>query len=162
MRDWRARLEHWIRVWDRLPEEIRGWGEFRPPSGAAWPEGLATCPALSDFYARCDGGSFGLWSLSPLAELTDPAGGWLVKHCLFLDLEPGQWLEFGDHMYGHALWWDANTDEVMVCSGDDMEPHRLDETMEEFLTRLFHPFAQAEGEETRFWAAALAEAEKLR
>lgn len=160
MQDWRARLEHWIRVWDRLPEETRHCFGIHPPLGAAWPEGLATCTALSDLYARCNGGTFGSYGISQMAYLSDPSGGWLA-HRLDLDLKPSRWLEFGGHDYGHALWWDADADEVMLCIVDNDEPEQLGQTMEEFLTRLFFPPMGSENEEIQFWAAALAEADKL-
>jgi hypothetical protein len=160
MRDWRLRLATWVRVRDRLPELTRDCFEIRPPSGAPWPKGVPACVALSDLYGLCDGGTFGDYSLSAVAELADPSTGWLAGSP-GLDLKPGRWAELGSHEYGHALLWDAQADEVMLYSPDDEEPRRLHRTVEEFLTRLFYPSARASSEATKLWLAALAEADGL-
>lgn len=160
MPDWRVRLENWVRVWDRLPELIRDCYPVKPPSKAAWRKGLPICTALSDLYARCNGGTFEGFDLSRVTKLTDPSAGALADF-LKLDLKPGRWLELGYHHDGHALWWDSDTDQVTLCTGDDYEPQRLGWTMEDFLVRLFYPSTTALSAETQFWAAALAKADKL-
>jgi hypothetical protein len=160
MRDWRLRLARWAKAWDRLPELTRDCFEIRPPSGTAWPKEVPTCAALSDLYALCDGGTFGAYTLSAVAELADPSTGWLAGSP-GLDLKSGKWVDLGSHEYGHTLLWDAEADEVMLYSPDDEEPRRLRRTMEEFLTRLFYPSAKASNQATRLWLAALTEAETL-
>jgi hypothetical protein len=160
MRDWRSRLEKWVRGWDRLQELTQDCFPVRPQAGATWPAGLPCCPALADFYARCDGGTFGPYTFLPAAELADPAAGWL-EDSPGLEPVPGRWVHVGDHEYGHALLWDSGPDEVVLYSPDDEEPRRLGRTMDQFLGRLFHPSVKASSEATQLWAEALAEADKL-
>jgi len=160
MRDWRARLEMWVDVWDRLEELTRDCFPVSRSSGLPWPVGLPTCPALTDFYARCDGGTFGAYLVSPVSGLGDPSAGWLAGSP-GPDLSHGRWVEFGSHEFGHTLLWNADADEVMLYSPDDEEPRRLKRTMEAFLERLFYPSAKASNETTVMWAGALAEAEAV-
>jgi hypothetical protein len=115
---------------------------------------------LSDLYALCDGGKFGAYSLSSVAELADPSAGWLAGSP-GLDLTAGRWVELGSHEHGHTVLWDARADEVVLYSPDDEEPRRLRRTMDEFLARLFYPSDKASGEATRLWLAALTEADAL-
>jgi hypothetical protein len=160
MKDWRTRLENWVHVWGQLEELTRDCFPVNPAADAVWPAGLPACPALSDFYARCDGGTFGPYELAPLAELTDPSSGWLAGSP-GLELKPGCWLEFGSHEYGHALLWAADIDEVLLYSPNDEETRRSKRTMEEFLGRLFLPSAKASNETCQLWAEALTEAEQV-
>ncbi len=156
MRDWRPCLETWIRGWDRLSELTRDCFPVRAAAGG-WPAGLPPCPAWADFYARCDGGTFGPYDLNPAAELTDPAAGWLAGSP-GLELAPGRYVAVGSHEYGHAVLWDAAVDEMVLYSPDDEAPRRLGRTAEQFLGRLFRPSAKASAEATQLWAEALAEA----
>jgi hypothetical protein len=149
-----------VQVWERLPELTRDCFEVRPLSGGTWPQHVPACAALSDLYALCDGGTFGPYSLSALAELTDPSTGWLAGSA-GLDLEAKKWVELGSHEYGHALLWDAQADEVVLYSPDDEEARRLGRTMDEFLTRMFYPSKKASNETTLLWLAALTEADEL-
>jgi hypothetical protein len=160
MRNWRERLDRWARNWDRLPEATRDSFAIRKPSTLGWPPELPQCAPLTEFYTRCDGGTFGRYDLSAKADLADPSNGWLADSP-GLDLKPGRWIEFGNHEYGHQLLWDADADEVMLYSSDDEEPRRFKRSMERFLQGLFSPPADAENETIRMWFAALAESDEL-
>jgi hypothetical protein len=157
MRDWRPRLASWVQRWERLSELTRDCFPVRPSAGAPWPPGLPYCPALAEFYALCDGGTFGPYELLPLAEVAGPADEWLASSP-GLDLVPGRWLRLGDHEYGHALIWDADADRLLLYSPDDMAARRLKGSAEDFLRRLFHPSSKSTDETKRMWLEALAEA----
>lgn len=161
MRDWRTRLDRWVRVWDQLPELTRDCFPVRPPVNTAWPAGLPSCPALADFYARCGGGTFGAYSVCSVAELQDPAADAWLADSPGLDPKPGRWILFAHHEHGHVVVWDADADDVLLYSPDDMASRRLGRTMAGFLERLFYPSAKASNETTQMWAEALAEADRL-
>ncbi len=94
-----------------------------------------------------------------MAELADPAAGWL-KDSPGLTPVSGQFVQVGNHEYGHAVLWEVAIDEVVLYSPDDEAVRRLGRTMDQFLGRLFHPSAKASSEATQLWEEALAEADK--
>lgn len=165
MHDWKTKLEKWVSGWNQLSELTQDCFPVRPPvpreGDGNWPEDLPSCPILVEFYARCDGGRFGSYTLSPLAELSDPSSGWLADSP-GLELTQGRWIEFGDHEFGHALLWDADADEVVIYSPDDEEPSRLKRTMSQFIERLLNPSQKTaddeDDESNAMWIEALDEA----
>ncbi len=163
MRDWKARLEQWVRVWDELSELTRDCFEVRSPVRSNWPAALPTCPTLVDFYARCDGGTFGSYDISPVSELEDPSAGSLADSPGLEMLKPGRSIQFGNHEFGHFLLWDADADEVLLYSPDDEEPQRLKRTIAQFVERLLYPSQTAAEDEddgtNEMWIEALAEAD---
>lgn len=164
MRDWEGKLENWVQVWDQLSESTRDCFPISRPSGNSWPAALPSCPTLIEFYARCDGGTFGTYTVGPLAEVSDPSSGeW--SDSPGLELTPGRWIQFGYHEYGHTLLWDADNDEVVIYSPDDEEPSRLKRSMAQFLERLLYPSrATTEDEDdnsNEMWIEALQEAQDL-
>jgi hypothetical protein len=162
MRDWQAKLDHWVRVWGRLPELTQDCFPLHPSSGIALPPALRSCAALADFYSRCDGGRFGAYDLSRMAELRDLAADeWLASSPGLERMKPGGCLALGGHEFGHILLWDRDADQILLYSPDDMAPRRLRRTMAAFLERLFYPSAKASNESVQMWAEALAEADKV-
>lgn len=160
MRDWKAALDKWTRAWEGLSELTRDCFDVRQPIRFTWNSALPNCPALADFYARCNGGTFGSFDISSVDELNDPSD-WLADS-LGEELTPGRWLQFGNHQFGHHLLWDADADEVLLYSPDDDEPERLKQTVAQFFERLLNPSKKTkdyEDDETNeMWMEALQEA----
>lgn len=167
---WKDRLENWVSVWDQLSEQAQDCFPVSRPvtrdGENAWPEDLPNCPTLLDFYARCDGGRFGSYTLLPLAELCDPSDDEWLEGMPGLELTEGKWIEFGNHDFGHALWWDSDADEVVLYNPDDEEPTRLKRTIDQFVERLFHPTKKTtddeDDESIAMWIEALQEAASRR
>ena len=163
MTTWRDRLRKLVRVAGRLPAPFGESFSVRPPSGRRWPARVAPCPALQEFYALCDGGTFSHYSLDRLAMLQTFQGDDAA--------EPGQYVGFGNTGFGHPLVWDGAADRVGYHDLDGADgfvwseetgAELMGRTMADFLAGLFSPPRHTRGDPTQqMWAQVLADLERL-
>ncbi len=133
--------------------------EVKPPSGQPWPRKLASCPALKDFYALCDGGDLSLqYKFLPLAELADETRRWADElPGLSSDDLPyrltAKMVVLGENCDGAILVWDGKADRVstLYWRGGDWEPTGL--SFDEFAAALFTDPASVNADD--LWTEAL-------
>jgi hypothetical protein len=162
MAAWQSQLQRLVRVAERLPEPLNEAFSARPPSGGNWPPSLPSCPALQEFYALCDGGTFSHYSLHRLAELQD-----FREDRGDDEIEPGRYVVIGDTEFGHPLIWDSTQDRVGYYDVDGADGFVMSEetgaelmgrAMSDFLAGLFSPPRRTRGDQVQqMWGQALAE-----
>ena len=160
---WQSQLQKLVRVAEQLPEALNEEFSVQQPSGQKWPAGLPSCPALQEFYALCDGGTFSHYSLHPLADLQQFRED--------DEAEPGRYVEIGDTRFGHSLVWDSDEDRVGYYDFDGADGFVMSEetgaelmgrTMADFLTGLFSPPRRTRGDPVQqMWAKVLAELDRV-
>lgn len=174
MRSLRSTIEALRNHGTSLPEPDCDCFNANPPSGGPWPAGLPTSPLLQDFYATCDGGTFGAYtflSLDELAAETAVTADWMESMGSDELPQKGLWLVLGHNEYGHTLIWDADRDAVLLYDSDggglwDSDNSKLDYdgswpgstghlTLASFLDRLVNPARDSEDELTQLWREAL-------
>jgi len=146
MNDWRSLLSRLAAVPGGGDELALVAYRAEPPTGgAAWPFELpAPCPAIADFYARCDGGTIGEYLWPPPAGLPELNRQWRFFLSGYYGaggdpLDPARHLVLAEESGGAPLVWDADVDRMATFwpDGGDWEPTGL--AAEEFFAALFTP-----------------------
>ena len=163
MATWQSQIQKLVRVAEQLPEPLNEAFSARPSSGGSWPPSLPPCPALQEFYALCDGGTFSHYSLHPLAELHEFQED--------DEAEPGRYLAIGDTEFGYSLVWDSVEDRVGYYDFDGADgfvwseetgAELMGRRMVDFLAGLFSPPRRTRGDEVQqMWAKVLAELDRV-
>jgi hypothetical protein len=166
MATWQSQLQKLVRVGEQLPEPLNLAFSAERPSGRGWPSRLPSCPALQEFYALCNGGTFNHYSLGRLADLQHLRG-----HGGQDGIEPGRYVIIGDTEFGHPLVWDSIEDRVGYYDPDGADGLVLSEetgaegmgrSMADFLAGLFAPPRRTRGDQVQqLWGQALAELERI-
>jgi hypothetical protein len=160
---WQSQLQKLVRVAGQLPGALNEEFSVEPPSGQKWPAGLPSCPALQEFYALCDGGTFSHYSLHPLADLQQFQED--------DEAERGRYVGIGNTQFGQSLIWDSDEDRVGYYDLDGADGFVMSEetgaelmgrTMADFLTGLSSPPRRTRGDPVQqTWAMVLAELERV-
>ena len=139
MATWQTKLKKLVQIFDQLPPKISDAFLLEPSAGKTWPKRLPACPALLEFYAICDGGVFGYYTLHGLDD---------IKMFDEDEAEAGRYLAFGDTAFGHTLVWDSREDKVGYYDLDGADgfvfssetgAKEMGLTMDGFLSGVFTP-----------------------
>jgi hypothetical protein len=163
MATWQSQIQKLVRVAELLPEPLNEAFLVQPSSGGSLPAGLPSCPALQEFYALCDGGTFSHYSLHPVAEVQEFSED--------DEAEPGRYVVIGDTEFGHSLVWDSDEDRVGYYDFDGADGFVMSEetgaelmgrTMADFLAGLFAPPRSTRGDQVQqMWAKVLTELDRV-